>query len=311
MTDPTPAPIRHSGDPIADRRLAFARELALSGRPAEAAELADQALELVPDWAVGWFVLGDFLEAAGDRAKAAAAWERALALDPRDGCGAALRLARLGVRGLPADTTAHVRALFDDYAPRFEASLVGALDYRAPALLAAAIERAAPGRRFRAALDLGCGTGLMGRTIRGRVDRLDGVDLAGEMVARARAAGGYDGLAVGDLLADLAARPAESRDLVTAADVFCYVGDLFPAFAAVARVTTADGLFAFSVERGEATGQEAPVAVGESLRFAHREEHLRAAAEATGLAVRTIEAAALRRDRGVPVIGSIMILTKA
>jgi predicted TPR repeat methyltransferase len=310
MTDAPSALFQLSGDPTADRRLEFARDLAASGRPAEAADLARQALELAPAWAVGWFVLADASEAAGAREEAIAAYEESLKLDPADRCGAALRLARLGARDLPADTTAHVRALFDDYAPRFEASLVGALDYRAPALLAEAIERAAPGRRFAHALDLGCGTGLMGRAIRARVDRLDGVDLAAEMVARARAGGGYDRLTVGELAADLAERPAAGHDLVTAADVFCYFADLTAAFAGVARVMTAGGLFALSVERGEATGQTAAVAIGEGLRFAHREAHLSMAATAAGLVGLGFEPVTLRRDRGAPVIGTLALFTK-
>jgi predicted TPR repeat methyltransferase len=311
MTDAPLALSQPSGDPTADRRLAFARDLAASGRPAEAADLAGQALELVPGWAVGWFVLAGFHETAGAVPEAIAAYETALRLDPADRCGAALRLARLGARALPTDTTAHVRALFDDYAPRFEASLVGALDYRAPALLAAAIERAAPGRRFAHALDLGCGTGLMGRAIRARVDRLDGVDLAAEMVARARAGGGYDRLTVGDLASDLAERPAASHDLVTAADVFCYLGDLTRTFVGVGRVMTGDGLFAFSVERGEATETDAAVVIGEGLRFAHRESHLTAAAATAGLVPLGFETVTLRRDRGRPVIGTLALFTKS
>jgi predicted TPR repeat methyltransferase len=310
MTDTTSSLLLSSGDLVADRRLEFARELEASGRPAEAADLAGQALERAPGWAAGWFLLAGFHEAAGARDRAIAAWETALALDPDDRCGAALRLARLGARPLPTDTTAHVRALFDDYAPRFEAALVGSLAYRAPDLIAAAIERAAPGRRFAAALDLGCGTGLMGRAIRARVDRLDGVDLAAEMVARARAAGGYDRLTVGGLAEDLAARPAGGLDLVTAADVLCYLGDLSETFAAIGRATMPGGLLACSVERGEAIGASEDVVIGDGLRFAHREAHLTGAAAAAGLRPTLIETAPLRLDRGRPVVGTVAVFTK-
>ncbi|TBW37156.1 methyltransferase domain-containing protein [Siculibacillus lacustris] len=299
-----------SGDPTADRRHGWARDLAETGRPGEAAELMEQALELVPEWAAGWFALATFREAAGD-ATAVAAYVHALALDPTDRCGAALRLARLGAAGGPVDGSAHVRALFDDYAPRFEAALTGALDYRGPQLLAAAIERVAPGRRFAMGLDLGCGTGLMARAIRDRVDRLAGVDLSPEMVARAHRTGLYDALAVGELVTDLAGRAAGSCDLITAADVFCYLGDLRPAFAAVARIATPGALFAFSVERAEAVGVDDRVMLGDGLRFAHPESHLDAAAAATGFGARTIEIAPLRLDRGAAVIGSIITFTKS
>ena len=56
--------------------------------------------------------------------------------------------------------------LFDQYAPRFEASLVGDLGYRGPALLFKAVlaVRAAASKPafFKRAIDLGCGTGSGG-----------------------------------------------------------------------------------------------------------------------------------------------------
>ena len=42
------------------------------------------ALELAPGWAMGWFRLGEFHEAAGDMAAAVAAWRMAQKLDPAD-----------------------------------------------------------------------------------------------------------------------------------------------------------------------------------------------------------------------------------
>ena len=84
---------------------------------------------------------------------------------------------------------AYVTRLFDDYAPRFDAHLTENLGYRAPALIAEALTAVAPGRRFASALDLGCGTGLMGTPLRERVDCLAGVDLSAAMIAKARERG--------------------------------------------------------------------------------------------------------------------------
>ena len=87
---------------------------------------------------------------------------------------------------------AYVARLFDDYAWRFDKHLIKNLGYRAPALIAEALSAVAPDRRFALALDLGCGTGLMGEALRGRVDRLTGVDLSAAMIAKARERGVYD-----------------------------------------------------------------------------------------------------------------------
>ena len=308
-----------SGDLVADRRLEMARDYAAGGEPGAAAELVEQALERVPGWADGWFALGEFRTAAaeaGDRAgdaqrrEAASAFERALALDPADRCGASLRLARLGALPMPAVPPAeHVRALFDGYAPRFEASLVGALDYRAPQLIAAAIEAAAPGRRFAAALDLGCGTGLTAAAIADRVARLEGIDLSPAMIAEARGRGLYASLVVGEIVAETAHRPAGSYDLVVAGDVFCYFGDLGPAFAAVARVSRPGGLFVLSTEAvGEDEGSD--VVLRDSLRYAHRPAHVAAAASAAGFGVVSLEPSTLRRDRGHGVEGTVAVLAR-
>ncbi|TIV44407.1 MAG: SAM-dependent methyltransferase, partial [Mesorhizobium sp.] len=60
------------------------------------AELLLGALELAPQWAVGWFRLGEMLEAAGFLDQAAQAWTMALKLDPVDRLGASLKLQLIG-----------------------------------------------------------------------------------------------------------------------------------------------------------------------------------------------------------------------
>ena len=96
----------------------------------------------------------------------------------------------LGEKSVP-DTLppAYVARLFDDYAWRFDKHLIKNLGYRAPALIAEALSGVASDRRFASALDLGCGTGLMGEALRDRTDHLTGVDLSQAMIAKARERG--------------------------------------------------------------------------------------------------------------------------
>src|SRR3954468_56000 len=156
----------------------MARAYAADGDLAAAADLYAQAVELAPGFASAWFALGETREALGDGEAAHAAFERALAADPDDRHGAALRLARLG-SGDPATEALHgyVRTLFDQYAPRFDRALED-LGYRAPTLLRNAVVAEAEGSRFGTMLDLGCGTGLAGAAFRPHVDWLIGVDLS-------------------------------------------------------------------------------------------------------------------------------------
>lgn len=62
-----------SNDLLADRRADYAEMLFGSGDHAAAAELMLGALELAPNWAMGWFRLGEMQEAAGQKEAAAEA----------------------------------------------------------------------------------------------------------------------------------------------------------------------------------------------------------------------------------------------
>ncbi len=300
--------LRSSGNFAADRRYDYARGAAGGGDHAAAADLCEQALELAPDWAPAWFALGDARAAIGDAGAAEAAFSRALLCDPDDSQGAALRLARLRGETPARPPDAYVRDLFDQYAARFETHLVRDLAYRAPEILRDAITRACAqtGRamQFRAALDLGCGTGLMARAITGLCETIEGVDLAPAMAVRARASGLYAGVEAGDMVAFVAARAAAGVDLVLAADVFVYCGDLDPIFAQARRVLGQGGIFAFTLQRAETGGY----VLGPDLRYAHTLGYLAELAARHGFVSLVCEEVSVRRDRGVDVPGLALVL---
>src|SRR6202795_250063 len=164
-----------SGDLVADRRFEFARDLQLKGDLAAAADLLSQATELAPGFASAWFTLGEIREQLGEREQAVAAFRKAHMADPDDRHGARLRLMLLGAEPLAAMPPAYVRALFDQYAPKFEAALVDDLGYRGPTLLFRAVLTVRSAARkpafFKRAIDLGCGTGLAATAFAREVDR--------------------------------------------------------------------------------------------------------------------------------------------
>jgi len=288
-------------DPLAERRFAYAQAAAAEGDFAAAADVLAQALELAPNWAEAWGALGEARERLGDRAGALKAYRAALAADPADTSGAGPRLARLEARAVEALPPAYVARLFDDYAPRFDQHLREALGYRGPELVAQALERWAPGRRFAWALDLGCGSGLAGAALRGKVDRLIGVDLSPGMIAQARAAGLYDELQVDDLVNSL--ESASGADLIVAADAFVYLGDLRPVLAAMSAAMAPGGMAVFTIESGEAA-----FALSETLRFRHSDAHLREAA--AGFDVLALEPVATRREARQAATGRLVVLAK-
>lgn len=287
-----------SGDLTADRRADFAEMLFASGEAAQAAELLLGALELAPQWAAGWFRLGEMQEAAGLLDQAARAWMMALRLDPADRLGAALKLQLIGhAPATAAPPSAFVETLFDHYADGFEESLVEKLGYRMPHVLDQAIRAARPGR-FPLAIDLGCGTGLMGERLRPIVDRLEGCDISAGMLRKARAKGLYDRLSKMDL--QHFSHAGAQADLVVAADVFIYVGALERIVGAVAEALADDGIFAFSVETLAGSDD---FALLPSRRYAHSEAYMRRVLIACGLAILSLENTTIRHDRGEAVAG--------
>jgi predicted TPR repeat methyltransferase len=299
---------RSSGHPAADRRYDYACGAASDGDHATAADLCEQALEIAPQWAPAWFALGEARGALGENEPAETAFRRALECDPEESHGAGLRIARLRGETPARPPDAYVRDLFDQYASRFETHLVRDLAYRAPTILRAAIERACSlaGRemRFGAALDLGCGTGLMAREMADTCERIEGVDIAPAMAARAQASGLYSHVEAGDMEAFVAARTDGSVDLVMAADVFVYCGDLGPIFAQARRVLAAGGLFAFTVQQAQTGDYE----LGADFRYAHSRACLTRLTQSCGFVPLVCDDVSVRQDRGVAVPGLALVL---
>jgi predicted TPR repeat methyltransferase len=304
--------MRSSGDLLADRRYAYAEGVLEEGDATAAADLARQTLELAPSYGPAWFLLGKALEIVeGGREEALAAYREALRLEPGDSLGAGLRLAALGaLEPAGAMSPDYVRALFDEYAVRFDRHLRRSLAYRGPELLHDAVRRACSRRlrpfAFELALDLGCGTGLAAELFRPECRRLAGVDLSPAMVRKAAGKHVYDELASGDLLAWLRDRPEGGADLSLAADVFVYVADLAPVFAATWRALKPGGLFAFTVQAQAGEG----VVLGDDQRFAHGERHLRDLAAAVGLMPVLAEAVSTRQERGQDVPGLLFVFER-
>lgn len=295
-----------SGDLLADRRHAYALELMREGDFAAAASLFEQALERAPKFVAAWRELARARSGAGDAAGAVEALKVCLDLDPADAIGASLELARLKGGALDTAPAAYVAALFDAYAPGFEAALVDRLQYSTPGALAALIRAAKPAPYARV-IDLGCGTGLMGAALGRDAKWLRGVDLSAQMISTVRARGLYSSLEQIGLVEALR-EPQAAFDLIVASDVFNYIGDLGPVIEAAAARLGPDGLLAFSVEKGR---PDKDYVVGGNLRFSHSEAYLRRLADHASLDIRAIEPSILRLDAALPVEGLLIALGRS
>lgn len=294
-----------SGDLHADRRAEFAETLAHLEDLDAAVDVLRGALEIVPKWGAGWFRLGEYLERAGDLPGAAQAWGRAVEVQPDDPFGAGLR--RDLLRDQPLSDTmppAFVERLFDQYAPRFEASLLEGLDYQGPQIIAEALERTT-GLPVAHALDLGCGTGLIGPVLRPHCGHLTGIDLSQAMLAEAQAKGLYDRLDKGDIQ-ELPIGDAQ-YGLIVASDVFNYLGALERIIGWCAASLSPGGTLIFTVEQAE--GRD--VTLRETRRFAHGRAYVSDLLKVAGFCPVTIVDVVLRQDRGADVTGFCVIAEAA
>jgi predicted TPR repeat methyltransferase len=251
--------------------------------------------------------LGTQLKDLGRQSEAAAEFQRSLAIDPGQSTARYL-LAAVGGEPAPARAPVeYLRRLYDQYADGFETHLTQRLGYRVPELLAAAVRQAglAVEKKLRV-LDLGCGTGLCGEAVRGMAGHLVGVDLAAKMLERARARQVYDELICADAL-DVLAVGQPTWDLVLAADVLIYVGDLEPVFAAAAGALVAGGGFGFSVESWAGPGDWQLLPSG---RFAHAGEYLERLAARHGLDLLVSEPITVRQEREAAVPGRLVLLRR-
>jgi predicted TPR repeat methyltransferase len=299
-----------SGDLLADRRYEFARDLQLKGDLAAAADLLEQAIELAPCFPSAWFTLGEIRVELGEPDKAITAFREARQADPHDRHGASVWLMRLGADELGEMPKCYVQTLFDQYAPRFEAALIGDLGYRAPQLLFKAVlsvrAKAKKPAFFKRAIDLGCGTGLGAGAFANEVDHFIGIDLSPGMIEQARATGLYAELEVADMVEGLRCNPDGSANLLLAADAMCYVSDLAPVLIEARRVLAPGGVLAFTLETHKGEG----VMIGAGLRYAHAPEYVRQKIAAAGLSIAHLEKASPRTEDNEPVQGLVIVASK-
>ncbi|PZP42270.1 MAG: SAM-dependent methyltransferase [Agrobacterium fabrum] len=275
----------------------------------------EQALELAPRWTAGWFRFGEYHEKAGETAKAVAAYEKVAALDLEGLFAAELKLAVFGAAETPEQPPSrYVEGLFDDYADRFETSLVEKLDYSVPQKLAELIGKEAKDSAFDTVVDIGCGTGLLGVEIRSLAKRLEGFDISQNMLAKAEEKALYDHLGQADLSLDeessglfIPTLAQHRADLVAAADVMMYLGSLETVMPLVSALLKPSGLFAFSVEDA---GDEEGFILRESLRYAHSKSYVTELLERTGFSLIEIRKTTIRKDAGKPLSG-ILFLARA
>eukprot|EP00979_Chaetoceros_neogracilis_P012405 scaffold3290_cov238-Chaetoceros_neogracile.AAC.7 len=231
-----------------------------------------------------------------------------------------------------------VAELFDSFAESFDEKLVIDLGYKVPQIIGEAAKKLGP--HYRNVLDAGCGTGLAGRFLKPLVtNSMVGVDASQKMLDIAAKCTIYKGCGLSKddteaedskdimikedalydnlLVLDLEEMTIENTlirdsnmnetgfDLVVAADVLVYFGELSNLLKTFAEVSLADAKLVFSTER--ATADEAPLGwrLLSSGRFAHTKQHAIDAASEAGYRLVTYNEIVPRMEKGEEVQGHL------
>ena len=244
----------------------------------------------------------------GEIGEAVRIYEEWLREEPGDAIAQHMLAACTGV-GVPARASdSFVETTFDGFSVRFEAKL-RELSYRAPALIEATIEDIGITRsRSLDILDLGCGTGLCGPLLLPFARRLVGLDLSEGMLKHAREKNLYDELIKGELTSYLQNCDCV-YDLIAAADVLVYFGDLSSVLEAAARALRPQGHFILTLEHATGGNLPAGFRLEPHGRYSHDRKSVQRLITNAGMRARIVEAE-LRMEAGVPVPGLVICASK-
>ncbi len=193
--------------------------------------------------------------------------------------------------------------LFDQYAPYYDQHLIKHLGYQAPKALYEAVttEANADNPRWRI-LDLGCGTGLCGEYFKPCAKELIGIDVSTNMLAIAENKKIYDKLENKTL--QKALDQYKDLDLIIAADVFTYLGDLNEIFKKAKTALVEKGYFAFTVEKSSHDLYE----LQKSIRYAHSKKYLKSLIKEHGFKPVRLDNIILREQHKKSVEGYLIVL---
>ena len=276
----------------------------------------NKAIEIEPGHPEPFFELGKIYNLLKDTDKAIEYFNQALNMDiPEDFKNAEeFRLAAkyfLSSVNNPdnydKDKKDFIADLFDDYADKFDKHLVEGLEYKTPVLISEKISSLLSTDNKLNIIDLGCGTGLCAPFLSKYSKNLTGIDLSAKMIEKAKALNIYDNLIVGEITEELLSLN-HSYNLVVAADVFVYIGGLSDIFSASYKKMETNGLFIFSTELHNDEKEE--YRLFDSGRYKHSISYLNNLAEKYNFEIICNEECTLRKEHGIPVIGTLSVLKK-
>jgi predicted TPR repeat methyltransferase len=245
--------------------------LTTKNRNEEAVPYFEEVLELDPNYLNAHLNLGVIHLKFGRQSEAIHHYQEALRISPDDPEISYILAGISQSAEAPSNApTQYLSHLFDQYALYYDKHLKEALKYQVPEEILKSLSNNTKitEQNQLNILDLGCGTGLSGILLKPFAKKLIGVDISENMLDLASQKNIYTELVEADISTYL--EDKQGVDLIVAADVFSYHGDLETLFTRCKTALSDNGYFIFSVERGFAY----PYHLQKSLRYTHSKQYL-------------------------------------
>ena len=261
-----------------------------------------QAIALKPDYAEAHYNLGNILQVLGKLEEAKATYTQAIALEPEHSSAKHMLGALTGEKSLTAPRD-YVEKLFDNYATKFDTSLVDNLEYRTPKVIAEMVIKDSEFDLLSTITDLGCGTGLFGVEIKQFCEHLEGIDLSEKMLAEAKKKNIYNNLIKQDII-DYLSNASLNFDYFVSTDVFVYIGDLSDVFRLIKSRNKTGGKLAFSTEDYDGDG----FFLEQSGRYSHSKKYIESLCKKFSYKLLHFETQNLRKDKNEYISGGLYLL---
>ena len=232
-------------------------------------------------------------------------YQRALAIEPNNNSLKFLisALQQQLMSQMPAE---HVQNLFDSYAGHYDAHMQEELKYTVPQQLYDLFCRhVTTASQTLCLVDLGCGTGLIGSYFKDLSHTMVGVDISPKMLAVAANKFYYTTVTQQDNIEYLN-KIKHDVDIVVAADVIGYYGDLTGLFAATQQALRKEGYWLFSIETHD---NKEDYLLAPHARFTHHPEYIARLAAEYGFKQIATEKTILRYQQLLPVYGQLYLFS--
>lgn len=266
-----------------------------------AIEALQKATDIDPKHVDAFSNLGTIFSRMGKKEEAIAVCKNILELSPNNPTAHHM-LSALEKRKPDSAPPDFVEELFDKYAARFENHLINKLEYKTPKKLREQWS-SLKNPTFKSLLDLGCGTGLSGLEFYDICEKMTGIDLSSEMLAKAKDKSIYSRLEKSEIV-NFLSTDKEKYDGFTAADTLIYFGNLEQVFEGVQSRSKVGAYFIFSIE----TSDDENFVLRLNGRFSHSDRYIQSLAKKFKFTILLNQSTTLRKEYKEDVSGRIYVL---